>query len=256
MVDTDENEAFYVRTRGRILGPFNIEQLKQLRNRGQFGRSHEISQDRQTWQSANSIEHLLLDTPQTKSSRPSSSDNEESNSPPRTLSANWYYSAAGEQCGPVTILDIRNLIANRQLVAEDLVWKEGMSDWTPIRDVPELKVEAAAYTAAARSPSGTPGQQTFCYACGTQTDYRAEVCPKCGVRQQHSGETKNRLTASLLALFLGGFGVHHFYLGNIPRAVVYLLFCWTFIPAILALIDTIVLMCMSEATFQRKYGNR
>ncbi|MFH4181154.1 zinc ribbon domain-containing protein, partial [Acinetobacter baumannii] len=24
----------------------------------------------------------------------------------------------------------------------------------------------------------------FCYACGQQIDARAEICPKCGVRQQ------------------------------------------------------------------------
>ena len=41
----------------------------------------------------------------------------------------------------------------------------------------------------------------------------------------------------LLALFLGGFGIHKFWLGEIVLGVLYLLFCWTFIPTIIALIE-------------------
>lgn len=38
----------------------------------------------------------------------------------------------------------------------------------------------------------------------------------------------------LLALFLGGLGAHHFYAGYTSKGWIYLLFCWTYIPAILA----------------------
>jgi TM2 domain-containing membrane protein YozV len=41
----------------------------------------------------------------------------------------------------------------------------------------------------------------------------------------------------LLALFLGCFGVHHFYLGRVGLGILYLCFCWTGIPAILGLIE-------------------
>ncbi len=52
---------------------------------------------------------------------------------------------------------------------------------------------------------------------------------------------KNPTTALLLALFLGGFGAHHFYLGKIGLGVLYVLFVWTFIPAIVALIECFVI---------------
>ena len=48
---------------------------------------------------------------------------------------------------------------------------------------------------------------------------------------------KNSTTGVILALFLGGLGVHHFYMGRIGLGVLYLAFCWTFIPAIVALIE-------------------
>jgi TM2 domain-containing membrane protein YozV len=48
---------------------------------------------------------------------------------------------------------------------------------------------------------------------------------------------KNSTTAILLALLLGGLGIHHFYMGNVGLGVLYMIFCWTFIPAILGLIE-------------------
>ncbi|RRB43410.1 TM2 domain-containing protein, partial [Escherichia coli] len=54
--------------------------------------------------------------------------------------------------------------------------------------------------------------------------------------------------------FLGGFGVHKFYLGKIGQGFLYLIFCWTFIPAIIAFIEFIIYLCDSDEKFARKYG--
>lgn len=54
------------------------------------------------------------------------------------------------------------------------------------------------------------------------------------------GKGVNQLAYGLFALFLGGFGVHKFYAGKVGMGVVYLLFCWTFIPAIVALVEGIL----------------
>jgi TM2 domain-containing membrane protein YozV len=48
---------------------------------------------------------------------------------------------------------------------------------------------------------------------------------------------KDAVVAILLAFFLGSFGAHHFYLGRNGLGVLYLLFCWTFIPHIIALFE-------------------
>ena len=48
---------------------------------------------------------------------------------------------------------------------------------------------------------------------------------------------KEELTAILLALLLGGFGAHKFYVRRNTAGALYLLFCWTGIPTILGLID-------------------
>ncbi len=108
----------------------------------------------------------------------------------------------------------------------------------------------------------------FCHACGQTIDARAEICPKCGVRQvaqtipghslqgafgANSPSGKNRTAAALFALLLGGLGIHKFYLGQVGMGVIYLLLSWTFIPAIIGFIEGIVLLTMSDAAFAQKY---
>lgn len=65
---------------------------------------------------------------------------------------------------------------------------------------------------------------------------------------------KSKTTATVLCFFLGGFGIHRFYLGQTGLGLLYLIFFWTFIPAFIALIDFIVLLLMSEETFNQKYN--
>ena len=67
-------------------------------------------------------------------------------------------------------------------------------------------------------------------------------------------EPKSKVVALLLAIFLGGLGIHKFYLKE-KGAIWYLLFFWTGIPAILAIIDIIKYVTMSDADFQSKYSS-
>lgn len=54
---------------------------------------------------------------------------------------------------------------------------------------------------------------------------------------QFTAARKDTTVAVLLALFLGGFGAHHFYMGNIGVGVLYAVFFWTFIPAFIAFVE-------------------
>ena len=65
---------------------------------------------------------------------------------------------------------------------------------------------------------------------------------------------KNKFTAAVLAFFLGGIGVHRFYLGQAGSGIAYLLFCWTSIPFFIAFIDFLAFLLMSEQSFDRKYN--
>lgn len=50
----------------------------------------------------------------------------------------------------------------------------------------------------------------------------------------------NKVGYILLALLLGGFGAHKFYSGRTGLGILYIVFCWTFIPATVALVEAII----------------
>ena len=107
--------------------------------------------------------------------------------------------------------------------------------------------------------------EKYCSECGAVIKVKAEICPKCGVRQFIQPATlnlgplasngKSRMAAALFAFFLGAFGAHKFYLGQIGLGVIYLVFCWTMIPAIVAFIEFILFLVMSDVDFDKKYGH-
>lgn len=77
------------------------------------------------------------------------------------LRANWWYvpRATGKREGPVVLDGLKQLMASGGLSADDLVWREGMAEWVPARNVPELagpQAGAAPFPAApaASAPAG------------------------------------------------------------------------------------------------------
>ena len=64
-----------------------------------------------------------------------------------------------------------------------------------------------------------------------------------GQVQYAPGKVVKKLVYCLLAFFLGWAGIHKFYAGRIGAGIVYLLFCWTGIPAIIAFIEFIIGLC-------------
>lgn len=72
-----------------------------------------------------------------------------------------------------------------------------------------------------------------------------------GYGQIQNGKVVNKVTYALLAFFLGGLGVHKFYEGKTGLGILYLIFCWTFVPMIIALIEGIVALTKTADA----YGN-
>jgi uncharacterized membrane protein YphA (DoxX/SURF4 family) len=55
---------------------------------------------------------------------------------------NWYYAKNGQQQGPLPTEDLKDRIAMGEIAPTDLAWCEGMGDWTPVGEIPQLKIEA------------------------------------------------------------------------------------------------------------------
>lgn len=97
----------------------------------------------------------------------------------------------------------------------------------------------------------------YCVGCARKLHVTARACPGCGAPQGRmvgSKEPKSRTITVILALLLGGIGGHQFYLGRPGLGFIYLLFCWSFIPAIVAFVEAIIYLCMGDETFAEKQG--
>jgi len=61
--------------------------------------------------------------------------------------------------------------------------------------------------------------------------------PQAVFQMQYESVRRDEVVGVLLALLLGGFGAHHFYLGRTGWGIVYLCLFWTPIPWIIAFIE-------------------
>jgi len=64
---------------------------------------------------------------------------------------------------------------------------------------------------------------------------------------------KDRAVAGILAILLGGLGIHKFYLGQTGKGILYLIFFWTGIPALIGLIEGILYLIKTDEEFQKLY---
>ena len=71
------------------------------------------------------------------------------------------------------------------------------------------------------------------------------------------GRGKSKVVAGVLAILLGGLGIHHFYLGSTMAGVICLLASCLFgLGAILGIVEGILLLVMPDSEFDAKYNLR
>lgn len=127
-------------------------------------------------------------------------------------------------------------------------------------DLSGFRSTGGAYIADIQSEANQVASKKPCRACHQMIHPEAEICPHCGVRQTLPPApapkvgTKSRTTAGILGILLGGLGIHKFYLGQGGVGLLYLVFCWTYIPAIIGFIEGISYFMMSDQQFAEKYG--
>lgn len=164
----------------------------------------------------------------------------------------WYLLINDNVTGPLDI----NSLPSYGLNPSTYVWREGMDQWRPASQVPEL----AALLGAGVPPqygSCPPGPQPPYTAPGQQPPYPPYGMP--GQPQAFYPDmqigTKSKTTAGVLALLLGSLGVQYFYLDKVGGGFITILLtlvtCGTW--SIVTFIQGILMLTMSNQEFYRKY---
>jgi len=282
------SDTYWVRYKGRSIGPYTLDKIRLMVRKGQVGRAHEVATDGASWVPAVSFPEIFEPPaavaaaapfePASQTTAPAFAEPAQAqiasgaSGPPAEI-ANWYFAVGGVQQGPMPRSHLLGMIRTGQLAAGDLVFRSGMADWVTAAEAPGLGSALAAPTGASAATS--VGVDSFCRACGSGLNKRAVICPKCGApagdglfqqpsvplvfgepaRAVREGDKKSRTVAAVLALLVGGLGAHHFYLNNVALGIIYLVFCFTFIPALLAFIEAIIFLTMSDDAFDAKYNS-
>jgi TM2 domain-containing membrane protein YozV len=113
----------------------------------------------------------------------------------------WYYEQNGNRIGPVDEVTMRQLISDRTISIDTLVWTNGMANWTPLQ-----QTQLAA---------GLPVPPPSPYSAPAAPQYHP-------IQSQHHPDAKDRVAYVLLAVLIG-FGIHNFYAGYTNRALIQLL---------------------------------
>jgi hypothetical protein len=216
------SDTYYIRVRGRVQGPVDLDRLKELASKGQLNRSHELSKDSKSWIPAGNVKEvferpskvIVQTVNQASTTQPSGPPSVSSGLPsntnpyatsPQSMIREWHYTINGAQMGPVATAEIIELIQHKSLARDDLVWKNGMPQWTQATYLPEF---VAAFSNSKKS------RKVF----------------ETGV-----GERKSKAVAIVLLLLFGLLGVHEFYMKNILRGILYLI-----VVAVFFVIQTVV----------------
>lgn len=94
---------------------------------------------------------------------------------------NWFFVNAGQQAGPISDIQLDEYILGGKILPDTLIWREGMENWQPCKEIrPALAFKARpSAIAVADSPRKSNGETTV-----------EVVCSECGALQPRDNAVK------------------------------------------------------------------
>ena len=204
--------SYYLRVKSKVFGPFDEPQLLEMKSKGKITGSTEVSKDKHNWQEAESLRFLFGPA---AASQPSANTWQ----PLADEPVDWFYSMNGtEGYGPVTATAIEQMLQSGQLSGNSYVWKQG-------ENARFIKSELQFSGSGGTSRSSRMEEQL---ESGTKRGNEiASIADKMFHHVTDTLDAKTALTQPLsrfsfifLAVSVGTFGVHDFYVKrNIQGAI-------------------------------------
>jgi hypothetical protein len=118
-------DHYFIRFKGRVLGPLTKDKAVEMVKRGQVTRQHELSPDGTSWRNASEFTELF---PQQKEVTAKVVETR-SSVEEKTTPSEWYVHVDGANQGPIDENVLKKLIAAGKVTGSSMVWKTGMADW-------------------------------------------------------------------------------------------------------------------------------
>lgn len=156
---TANTERYYVRFKGRVLGPLDHGKTTELIRRGQITRQHELSLDGTQWRAAGEFPRLFATEKSTSAQEEATSatQSQSTTTTPQSISDVWYANFDGDNQGPVAEEIIKSWATAKKLKPDTLIWKAGMADWQTAETVRPEWFKSQTINAIAKSSSEPTG---------------------------------------------------------------------------------------------------
>jgi hypothetical protein len=117
----------------------------------------------------------------------------------------WFYARNNQQQGPVALAALQDLVRTGQLQASDLVWREGMPNWLPAAQVPDLFAGQARVPPPAAPQTGWQPQAPAPYPQpGVGTPYYGGGPGYASAGKSYNGMAVTSFVLSLVGLLFCG----------------------------------------------------
>ena len=147
-MDTDTDfpisETFFVRRRGKVDGPWQVDKLKSEVKLRKLSRVHEVSEDGSNWQRADKFDWLFPARiiPLTPSPTETASIQQQApvevKAPEVVKNTKWFLAIKGTEVGPMSSQEVVQRIATGVAGPNDMGWNEGLHDWELLCELPEF----------------------------------------------------------------------------------------------------------------------
>lgn len=179
LYQTAMSDHYYVRSKGKVRGPFSFEKLKTQARKGHVTKTDQISEDKQNWRPARQVEGLFPKS--AKRSDPEAAaktadpkrprrdpgeelvpvtilDDEPMDVAEPESRTEWHYCLQGDEQtqGPVSEAKLKRLFRSGRLPYDTLVWNETFTDWVEAGRIPAFLPNAASPSAGGAYPSADP----------------------------------------------------------------------------------------------------
>lgn len=171
-------DIWYLRSRGKISGPFDLSQIGSLIRRKQISRHDELSHDKSNWRRAVEFTELFVPLVERKvrkqidklqpeielesdaeASKPEGSKQSGENLD--NVAPKWYVARNGEPSGPFSLGDLMAQLTNGQITHEDQVWSEGMEAWVAASSLEHLSGKPSGGSQRSASASESSSEPSY-----------------------------------------------------------------------------------------------
>jgi hypothetical protein len=130
--------GFYLRSRGKISGPFDLTTLQKLVKRGTLSRMHEVSSDRMTWSHASEFSDLFPSHMPAAHVTEVAAHVQAVETAVQSPSVVFYYAKDGVTVGPIPLSVLQSLAQTGTLGSNDVCWQDGAQVAIRAAEVPAL----------------------------------------------------------------------------------------------------------------------